>query len=70
MKKENVYVASDGKKFDTEKECNNYEDVCNAIKTLDNYCMKTNCDKCPFFNSSESRCYLIKGYTTSGWFWL
>ena len=41
MKKENVYVASDGKKFDTEKECNNYEDVCNAIKILDNYCIKT-----------------------------
>ena len=47
-KKEIVYVASDGKKFDTEKECNNYEDVCNAIKILDNYCIKTNCDKCPF----------------------
>ena len=49
MKKEIVYIASDGKKFDTEKECHNYEDVCNAIKILDNYCIKTNCDKCPFF---------------------
>ena len=68
MKKEIVYVAFNGKRFDTEIECRNYENVYNAINTLDDYCRQTECENCPFSDSSKTHCNLIKEYTATGWF--
>ena len=57
MRKKIAYVAFDGKEFDTENECHEYEENCEnlvdvrkAIDTIQNYCREKDCDKCPFFS--------------------
>ena len=57
MRKKVAYVSFDGKEFDTEMECCEYEEsrtelmeVHRAIDTLQNYCREKDCDKCPFFS--------------------
>lgn len=77
MKKEITYISFDGKRFNTAQECRTYEErqsnfkeIYEAINTLDNYCRKTECDECPFyeFNENENYCKLIKRYSNIGWF--
>ena len=58
MRKKVTYVACDGKEFDTEMKCHEYEEsnrnlveVCRAIDTIQNYCREKDCDKCPFFSA-------------------
>ena len=58
MRKKVIYIAFDGKEFDTEKECCEYEEkrkdlvkVSRAIDTIKNYCKCCGCHSCPFFSS-------------------
>ena len=60
MRREVTYYAFDGKKFDTEMECYEYEEnhrdflkIRGAIDTLKNYCRKSYCVNCPFFSSLQ-----------------
>ena len=57
MRKKIIYVAFDGKEFDTEKECCEHEEkrkdlvkVSRAIDTIQNYCREKDCVECPFFS--------------------
>ena len=46
-----MYIANDGKQFETEKECLDYEDKATAKEVLEKIkaiCEKNNCFKCPF----------------------
>ena len=65
MRREVIYYAFDGKKFDTENECREYEKnkrdlqkAYKAINTLKNYCKRTACSACPFFCFDEPCCKL------------
>ena len=73
MRREIIYYAFDGKKFDTEYECREYEKskrdlqkAYKAINTLENYCKRTACSACPFFNFDE-RCCKLRIDTPSEW---
>ena len=58
MRKKVTYIAFDGKAFDTENECHEYEEssrnlieVRRAIDTIQNYCREKDCVECPFFST-------------------
>lgn len=63
MRREVTYYAFDGKKFDTELECREYEKSkkdlqkeYRAINTLKNFCNKHTCSNCPFYGISDGFC--------------
>ena len=64
MRREITYYAFDGKKFDTEYECREYEKskrdlqkAYKAINTLKNFCSRyAACSSCPFYDFSDSFC--------------
>ena len=63
MRREIIYYAFDGKKFDTELECREYEKskrdlqkAYKAINTLKNFCNKHTCSNCSFHGISDSFC--------------
>lgn len=67
MKKEIAYIAFDGKRFNTEQECCDYEKgqksiqkAYRAIHTLTTYCERTACAKCPFCNFETYECKFMK----------
>ena len=60
MREKVTYIAFDGKEFDTEMKCREYEEkrrdlvkVSRAINTIKNYCRKSYCVNCPFFSSLQ-----------------
>ena len=60
MRKKVTYVSFDGKEFDTEMKCDEYEKnhgdflkVRGAIDTLKKYCRESYCINCPFFSSLQ-----------------
>ena len=70
MTKKVTYIAFDGKEFDTEMKCREYEEnhskfakVRKAIDTLKNYCRENGCDTCPFFNGG----CIFTGDTPNDW---
>lgn len=63
MRREVIYYAFDGKQFDTEHECREYEKnkkdlqkTYEAINTLKNFCNRYNCSNCPFYNFNDGSC--------------
>lgn len=52
MKEKTVFLAKNGKMFDSKEECltyeNMYKDVFSAISTIFNFCKTHGCDDCPF----------------------
>ena len=70
MRKKVTYIAFDGKEFDTEMKCCEYEEnnrglikVRKAIDTIRNYCEKNSCSDCPFFNGG----CIFTGDTPNDW---
>ena len=66
MTKKVIYIALDGKEFDTEMKCREYEEnhsklakVRKAIDTLKNYCRENDCDTCPFFSSLQGCKFIV-----------
>lgn len=69
MRREVTYYAFDGKKFDTEYECCEYENLqkaYKAINTLENYCKGVACPNCPFFDF-DKQCCKLRVNTPSEW---
>lgn len=73
MRTEVTYYAFDGKKFDTEYECREYEKskrdlqkAYKAINTLKNFCKRTACPNCPF-SDFDKQCCKLKVNTPTGW---
>ena len=72
MRKKIIYIAFDGKEFDTEKECQEHEEnrkdlvkVSRAINTIKNYCKGRGCHSCPFFSSRYGCKFTVD--TPDGW---
>lgn len=72
MRKKIIYIAFDGKEFDTEKECQEHEEkrrdlvkVSRAINTIKNYCKDSGCHTCPFFDSIYGCKFTVD--TPDGW---
>ena len=72
MRKKITYVAFDGKEFDTEMKCREYEEsrrglvkVHRAIDTIKNYCKDSGCHTCPFFSSLQGCKFTVD--TPDGW---
>lgn len=66
MRKETitVFIANDGRKFNTEEECIDYESkreqFFNAIQTIKDYCyFRVECSNCPFFDCLSNKCWLV-----------
>lgn len=65
MRRVVTYYAFDGKSFDTEYECREYEKnkkdlqkIYRAIDTLKNFCSRSNCTNCLFHDFSDGFCQL------------
>lgn len=72
MREKVIYIAFDGKEFDTEKECQEHEEnrrdlvkVSRAIDTIKNYCKGRGCHGCPFFSSRYGCNFTVD--TPDGW---
>lgn len=63
MTTKTIYIANDGTEFEHEKACTEYErikaipkELKTAIKTLADFCEKTECKNCPFYQDHD--CFL------------
>ena len=68
IEQRSVYIACDGKEFETEEECINYEetlaDINFALKTIKQLCMahKGECCSCVLYDNSYRQCILRERY--------
>lgn len=60
-----IYIAEDGREFQSENECLNYEresalsrKFLANLREICDYCCQNSCDECMFYDSCRNRCML------------